>query len=94
MFFLRKSFFKKVSSPLIIAELGLNHNGSLQLAKQSIKAAKLSGADIIKIQTFKTESLCSEGSKYFKFFKSCELNKNQLIKLFNFAKKAIIEESK
>ena len=41
MYFLRKSFFKKVSSPLIIAELGLNHNGNLKLAKQSIKAAKI-----------------------------------------------------
>ena len=37
--------------PLIIIELGINHNGNLRLAKQIIKEAKKSGAEIIKNQT-------------------------------------------
>ena len=35
---------------LIIAEAGVNHNGSLDLAKQLIDAAKAAGADIVKFQ--------------------------------------------
>lgn len=43
----------------IIAEAGVNHNGSLALAKQMVDAAKECGADIIKFQTAKAESLVS-----------------------------------
>ena len=37
---------------LIIAEAGVNHNGSLELAKKLVEAAVEAGADIIKFQTF------------------------------------------
>ena len=37
--------------PLIIVELGINHNGNFKLAKELIKSAKKSGAEIIKHQT-------------------------------------------
>ena len=37
---------------LIIAEAGVNHNGDLDLAKQLIDAAAVSGADLVKFQTF------------------------------------------
>lgn len=45
---------------LIIAEAGVNHNGSLTLAKELIDAAKQSGADIVKFQTAKLDSLVSK----------------------------------
>jgi N,N'-diacetyllegionaminate synthase len=41
----------------IIAEAGVNHNGSLKKALKLIDAAKSSGADAIKFQTFKAENL-------------------------------------
>lgn len=41
----------------IIAEAGVNHNGSLDVAMKMVDAAKAAGADYIKFQTFKTESL-------------------------------------
>ncbi len=44
-------------SPYIIAELSANHNGSLVRAKESIKEAKNSGADSIKIQTYKANTM-------------------------------------
>lgn len=44
-------------SVLIIAEAGVNHNGSLETAKKLVDAAKESGADCIKFQTFKSENL-------------------------------------
>jgi len=42
---------------LIIAEAGVNHNGSIQIAKDLIDAATNAGADIVKFQTFKAEKL-------------------------------------
>lgn len=42
---------------LIIAEAGVNHNGKLDLALQLCKAAKESGADVVKFQTWKTEKI-------------------------------------
>lgn len=44
----------------IIAEAGVNHNGDLELAKQMVKTAKECGADIVKFQTAKLESLVSK----------------------------------
>jgi len=41
----------------IIAEAGVNHNGSVELAKKLIDAAKDAGADAVKFQTFKTENV-------------------------------------
>ena len=48
---------------LIIAEAGVNHNGSLELAKQLIDKAVEAGVDIIKFQTFKSEKLVSKVAK-------------------------------
>jgi len=44
----------------IIAEAGINHNGSLKTAKKMVDAAAASGADAIKFQTFNAESLVSK----------------------------------
>ena len=42
---------------IIIAEAGINHNGSMKVAKQLVDAAANAGADYVKFQTFKTEQL-------------------------------------
>lgn len=44
----------------IIAEAGVNHNGDLQLAKELVYAAKESGADAVKFQTFKADTLVNK----------------------------------
>jgi len=43
----------------IIAEAGVNHNGSLDMARKLVDKAKESGADIVKFQTWKAENLVS-----------------------------------
>lgn len=49
-----------MSDVFIIAEAGVNHNGDVKLAKELIDAAKNAGADAVKFQTFKAESLVSK----------------------------------
>ncbi len=48
---------------LIIAEAGVNHNGSMVMAKQLIDAAAVAGVDYVKFQTFKAEKLVTKGAK-------------------------------
>src|SRR5580658_9211053 len=46
----------------IIAEAGVNHNGSIDIAMRLIDAAKASGADAVKFQTFRAESLATRSA--------------------------------
>ena len=50
------------NSCYIIAEIGVNHNGDLDLAKKMIDEAKAAGADAVKFQTFKAEALVTIGT--------------------------------
>jgi N,N'-diacetyllegionaminate synthase len=45
---------------VIIAEAGVNHNGSINVAKKLIDAAAIAGVDIVKFQTFKAEKIASK----------------------------------
>ena len=48
---------------LIIAEAGVNHNGSLDIAKRLVDEAADAGVDIVRFQTFKAEKLVSKSAK-------------------------------
>ena len=48
---------------LIIAEAGVNHNGSIELAKKLVEKAKEAGVDYIKFQTFKASKLVTKAAK-------------------------------
>lgn len=53
----------KSNKVFIIAEAGVNHNGSIELAKKLINVAIDVGADAIKFQTFKAEKLMSKNAQ-------------------------------
>lgn len=55
------------SNTFIIAEVGVNHNGSVELAEQLIEAALKAGADAIKFQTFKASSLLTQDAPKAKY---------------------------
>tara|TARA_Y100000589_G_C27133313_1_gene621490 strand:- start:126 stop:956 length:831 start_codon:yes stop_codon:yes gene_type:complete len=74
-----------------IAEIGINHNGSLELAKRHIEKAKEAGADIAKFQTYFTESRTKIGSPIFEILKSCELKPEDFETLKSFCNKLNIE---
>ena len=57
------NFYKKVlnsSYPLIISEIGSNHNGNRVLMKKLIKESVLAGADFVKFQSWSKNTIFSE----------------------------------
>ena len=86
MNFLNK--FKKIQKPLIIAEIGNNHEGSFKNAIKLIDAAKKAGVDAVKFQTFKTELYYSnQDPDRIKKLKKFQLSFYQFRKLAKYAKK-------
>ena len=73
----------------IIAEIGVNHNGNLKLAKKMIKSAAACGADIVKFQTFKPENLVKSSLSKAKYQK---INTNKNENQFEMLKKLEIPE--
>lgn len=53
--------------PYCIAEVGINHNGDLAIAKRMIEVAKEVGADAVKFQTFKAEEFCGDPDQTFTY---------------------------
>lgn len=54
---------------LIIAEAGVNHNGSINIARELVDKAVEAGVDIIKFQTFKSEKLVSKSARQAEYQK-------------------------
>lgn len=80
------------SSIFIVAEVGINHNGDMGLACESIAVAAEAGVDSVKFQNYRTEDFISDHSLMFEYssqgkrvvepqydmFKRCELTRDQL----------------
>lgn len=65
------------SSPFVLAEIGINHNGNVEIAAELIRQAKQAGAHGVKFQTFKAEDLVNreKSPEYFELFRKCELDR-------------------
>ena len=70
--------------PKIIAEVGVNHNGNLNLAKKLIKISKNAGAHFVKFQMFDTESHILKSAQMTNYQKK---NLSSKISQFKMAKK-------
>ena len=82
----------------IIAEIGVNHNGRIKVAKKLIDHAKAINADAVKFQNYKTEELVLKSTKLaryqaktsfsdqFKMLKKFELSSNDTKKIYDYCK--------
>ncbi len=89
----------KIVNTKFIAEIGVNHNGSIKLAKKLIDHSSKIKADFVKFQVYKTEKLVNKGSKtapyqkrkknisQYDLLKKYELSYNQHQGLYNYCKK-------
>ncbi|QNF28480.1 N-acetylneuraminate synthase [Metabacillus elymi] len=59
-FKIKDHIINKKSPTYIIAEIGVNHNGDVEIARKSIDAAFEAGADAVKFQTYKSNKLVSK----------------------------------
>jgi N,N'-diacetyllegionaminate synthase len=96
---------KKKFKIKIIAEAGVNHNGSIKLAKRLIDVAKKAKCDYVKFQAFKAEELVTLKAKktsyqkvnqkdhelQFKMLKKLEFSENDFIELKKYCKKKKIK---
>lgn len=64
------NYFFNFKKCFLIAEIGVNHNGDMTLAKEMIDAASESGADAVKFQTFRAENLVTQGTPKVKYQES------------------------
>jgi len=67
---IQNKFFKNLNKTYVIAEIGVNHNNNLQIAKRLIDYAKKAGADAVKFQTFSADRLVIPGARKVKYQKS------------------------
>jgi sialic acid synthase SpsE len=75
----------------IVAEVGINHEGSLEKAKKLILAAKESGADMVKLQTYVTEKRVKADNQFFGLLKDCETTYNEQREMKRYADEIGIE---
>lgn len=76
--------FDLEKSVLIVAEIGVNHNGDLGLASKMVKEAKASGVDAVKFQIYHTESLTTD-PKEAEILKKYELQDESFFELSRIA---------
>lgn len=80
--------FKGKYGPLLIAEIGSNHEGNFDYAKKLIELAISTNVDCIKLQLYKADTIVSpvESLERNLHFKKFELKKDQYLKLANIVK--------
>jgi N,N'-diacetyllegionaminate synthase len=77
-------------SVFVIAEAGVNHNGSIDLAKKLVDVASDAGADAVKFQTFKAENIATRSAKKAVYQKNM-INREE--SQFSMLKKIELDES-
>jgi len=74
--------------PLIIAEIGVNHQGSIRRAKQMVRLTKIAGAECVKFQHFNVDDMLVKlDKKTYNMLKGLQLTLAEQIELKKYAKK-------
>lgn len=95
---MKQNFFDELPGCYVIAEIGVNHNGDLELAKEMVRAAKNAGANAVKFQTFTADALVTRGTpkvryqesttspaeSHYEMIKRLELGRPQHVVLFDY----------
>jgi len=82
-------------SPFVIAEAGVNHEGSMKTARRLIDEAAEGGADVIKFQTYRAETIASKDSPaYWDTSKESTVSQYQLFQKYDKFWKSEFEELK
>jgi sialic acid synthase SpsE len=76
----------ELNSVYVIAEIGINHEGSVTQCAQMIDEAALIGVDAIKLQTINADSNYVFNSESYKIFKGSELTRSETAEMFTLAK--------
>jgi N-acetylneuraminate synthase/N,N'-diacetyllegionaminate synthase len=76
---------------LIIAEIGQNHNGDMEIARKLISAAREGGADVAKFQLYDVDAIFPPDFQWYKEAKEAQLNQQQVVELAGWCQKAGIE---
>ena len=74
-----------------IAEIGLNHNGSIDLAKKHIEAAKIAGATVAKFQTYFSTKRANNDTFLYDLFRKYEFNADEFDMLKRFCEEIDIQ---
>lgn len=82
---------KQTGLPLLVAEVGFNHEGSLDTAAALIRAAAESGADAVKFQTFKASDLALPSAPHYELIRTAEMSLEDAHVLSGHAREAGIE---
>lgn len=75
----------------IIAEIGQNHEGNLEIATELIHKAKENGATVAKFQVFDTDSIFSRKDPWYDYSKKAELTYTKILALATICNKVKIE---
>lgn len=76
---------------VVIAEIGVNHEGDVKTCAEMIRAAARSGADAIKLQTIDADENYVEGTESHTLFKKCELTRDETARMFDLSRKLGME---
>ena len=79
------------SKSLIIAEIGINHEGNFEKCLKMINKAKLSGADLVKLQFADVDTDYDKNTESYRLFKKSSISKENIFNIYKYAKQKNIK---
>jgi N,N'-diacetyllegionaminate synthase len=77
---------ENINKTYIIAEIGINHEGDVNVCEKMVLAAAECGVDAVKLQTVDPGANYIKGAESYNIFKEAELTQNETSRIFTFAR--------